>query len=317
MTDSPSKQPAISVIIPVYNMAEHLRESIDSVLSQSLNNIEIICINDGSTDNSLSILQRYAEKDNRIRIISRANKGVGHSRNEGIEAANGECVAFLDPDDMYPNSDILLKLYTKLNENNVCICGGSLGCFQQTIEGIKPHNSLQSFSNEGYQLYENYQFEYGFYRFIYKRSLLISNHIIFPPYPRFQDPPFMVQAMIKARGFYAIPDITYAYRVAHKKINWDQKKVDGLLAGVSDVWKLACLHHLYKLKTHIRRHMADHYDRVADKLKPNHLLLLKEMDDDLRRSTLTFRKWIFSKHRTFYSKNSKTITLFGIPFRYK
>ena len=89
----------ISVIIPVYNVENYLCECMDSVIAQSHNNLEIICVNDGSTDNSLQILKDYQSRDSRIKIIDQENKGVSSARNRGIKIAEGEYVTFVDPDD--------------------------------------------------------------------------------------------------------------------------------------------------------------------------------------------------------------------------
>lgn len=90
----------VSVIIPVYNTELYLKECLQSVCRQSLTDIEILCINDGSTDGSLSILEFYAVQDSRIRIISQTNQGLSVARNEGIAAAKGQYIQFLDSDDM-------------------------------------------------------------------------------------------------------------------------------------------------------------------------------------------------------------------------
>ena len=92
--------PKISVIIPVYNTAKFLRQCLDSVVTQTLHDIEIICIDDGSTDASLDILNEYAENDSRITILTQQNKGAGAARNAGMRAAHGEYIHFLDSDDM-------------------------------------------------------------------------------------------------------------------------------------------------------------------------------------------------------------------------
>lgn len=105
----------ISVIIPVYNVEKHLRECIDSVISQSFGDIEIICINDGSTDNSLNILNSY--NDERIRIINQENKGLAASRNLGLDLALGEYVCFLDSDD-YLETSALEELYEIAQSNS-------------------------------------------------------------------------------------------------------------------------------------------------------------------------------------------------------
>lgn len=89
----------ISIIIPVYNVEKYLRECLDSAINQTFKDIEIICINDGSTDSSSDILKEYEQKDNRLKVISQTNKGVSTARNVGIQNANGEYIMFVDSDD--------------------------------------------------------------------------------------------------------------------------------------------------------------------------------------------------------------------------
>ena len=89
----------VSIIIPVYNSAKFLPRCLNSIINQTLKDIEIICINDGSTDNSLSILNDFAQKDNRIIIINITNHGAAFARNQGLEKATGEYIGFCDSDD--------------------------------------------------------------------------------------------------------------------------------------------------------------------------------------------------------------------------
>lgn len=91
--------PKVSVIIPVYNVEKYLKKCLDSLVCQSLKELEFICINDGSTDNSLQILEKYAQNDTRFVVISQENQGQGVARNKGLEIAKGEYIAFMDPDD--------------------------------------------------------------------------------------------------------------------------------------------------------------------------------------------------------------------------
>ena len=95
------KQPKVSVIIPVYNTAEFVGECLDSLLNQTLTNIEIICVDDGSTDDSLFILRKYAEVDKRITVLTQQNKGAGVARNYGMSVAKGEYLSFLDSNDFF------------------------------------------------------------------------------------------------------------------------------------------------------------------------------------------------------------------------
>lgn len=102
----------VSVILPVYNCAQHLRQCMDSVVNQTLSEIEIICVDDGSEDDSLDILKEYAETDERIQIIQQENRGAGAARNAGLFRAQGEYLSFLDADDFF-EPDMLERTYEK------------------------------------------------------------------------------------------------------------------------------------------------------------------------------------------------------------
>lgn len=116
----------ISVIIPVYNVKKYLRDCLDSVTRQTITDIEIICIDDGSTDGSLDILNEYSIKDERFVILNQPNQGVSVSRNNGLEVANGDYVAFVDSDDYLLNNDYLEKLYNACEKHNADIAVASI-----------------------------------------------------------------------------------------------------------------------------------------------------------------------------------------------
>lgn len=100
----------VSIIVPCYNAEKCLKNCIDSILKQSLKEIEIICVNDGSTDSTVNILQEYAKKDNRIIVVNKENGGASSARNEGLKYAKGEFLIFIDSDD-YIDSEMLSKMY--------------------------------------------------------------------------------------------------------------------------------------------------------------------------------------------------------------
>lgn len=110
--------PKVSIVIPVYNVEKYLRECLDSVVNQTLRDIEIICINDGSTDNSLQILAEYESVETRLKVISQENGGQSKARNVGLEVAAGEYIYFLDSDD-YIKTNALEILYTIATTNNL------------------------------------------------------------------------------------------------------------------------------------------------------------------------------------------------------
>ncbi|MCD7819444.1 MAG: glycosyltransferase [Lachnospiraceae bacterium] len=107
----------ISVIIPVYNASEHLRQCLDSVVGQTLRDIEIICVDDGSEDDSVAILKEYAAKDSRMRVITQENAGAGAARNRGLDAAAGEYLSILDSDDFFEPA-MLEKAYAKAKKSD-------------------------------------------------------------------------------------------------------------------------------------------------------------------------------------------------------
>ena len=114
----------ISIIIPVYNIAPYLRRCLDSIISQTYKNLEILIINDGSTDGSLSIIEDYARSDSRIRIITQKNAGLSAARNSGLKAAKGSYVAFVDGDDsVFPSYVSELVTTIKSTKSDIAVCG--------------------------------------------------------------------------------------------------------------------------------------------------------------------------------------------------
>lgn len=123
--------PKVSVIIPVYNSEKYLRQCLDSVLQQSLKDIEIICVDDGSKDNSLKILHEYEAKDPRIMVIAQSNHGAGIARNNGLEYAHGEYIHFLDADD-YLLENSYESLYTTAKKFDADIVRSRAKCFDDS-----------------------------------------------------------------------------------------------------------------------------------------------------------------------------------------
>ena len=127
----------ISVIIPVFNSEKYLKKCLDTVLLQTLSDIEIICIDDGSTDSSLQILQQYSRKDHRFKIIFQSHEGAGSARNKGLAIAQGEYLSFLDSDDFF-EPDMLEQMYncSKKYNTDIVVCKSRIfdnGCFGKSI----------------------------------------------------------------------------------------------------------------------------------------------------------------------------------------
>ena len=124
------RKPKISVVIPVYNAESYLSITLDSVLAQTCDNIEVICINDGSTDSSEEILKAYQLKDERIKIISISNSGPGPARNIGIDAATGDYLIFCDADDYLPPRSFEFRMRAALEKNSDIV----VGCYREIVD---------------------------------------------------------------------------------------------------------------------------------------------------------------------------------------
>ena len=298
--------PKISVVMPVYNVEKFLRECLDSVTAQSLKEIEIICVDDGSTDNSLEILREYARKDKRITLLKQKNAGSGKARNNAIDNAKGEFIAFMDSDDMYPNEKTLEHLYNKAIENNVIICGGSLSQLREggiIVTDPKEFEEGYSFKKEGIVNYSDYQFDYGYWRFIYNRQFLKENQLYFPDYLRQQDPPFFVKTMAIAEKFYAIREATYVYRVSHKQIQWTERKSVDTVRGLTDCLNYTTKYNLPKL----------HYSLAQRLCNPWFLRAFKLLEDKIELHKYLVNMVNALNFDVIYSINSD----FKLPWFYK
>lgn len=264
---SVQKSPKISVIIPVYNQERYIPQCLDSTLGQTLGDLEVICVDDGSTDGSGAVLDEYAKRDPRVVVVHRENKGVGPTRNEALGMAQGEFVAFMDPDDYYPDNLIFEKLYNAAVKNGAKVCGGSLSIYDGEKDTLKECRDFPNyFAEEGFMDYRDFQLDYGYTRYIYNREMLSAAGATFPPYKRFQDPPFFVKAMVAAGRFYMIPAVSYVYRWSRRFSNWDDERVLHLVSAILEDLTLAADNGLYNLfdrtlmriKVDFKKEIAEH-----------------------------------------------------------
>jgi len=132
-----SKKPLLSVIMSVYNAQNYLKDSIESILNQTYKNFEFIIINDGSSDNSLEIIEEYAKQDSRIKVINQKNKGLPFSLNRGIEMSSGEYIVRMDADDISLPYRFEKQLDFMQKNPEIGICGSSIIAFGEVKEAIK------------------------------------------------------------------------------------------------------------------------------------------------------------------------------------
>ena len=153
-----------SIIIPVYNVEKYLPKCLDSIVNQTYKNIEIICINDGSTDNSLKILEEYAQKDERIKIINQENQGVSVARNVGIDNATGDYILFVDSDDWIDRDTCkILKIELENEYYDLIIFNHSV----VTKKSTRPTKYIGGN-------------KFAFWAACYKTSIIKNNNIKFP-----------------------------------------------------------------------------------------------------------------------------------------
>ncbi len=182
----------VSIIVPVYNTSNFLEKCMDSIIKQTLKEIEIIVINDGSTDNSLDICKAYAAKDCRVVLIDQENRGLSATRNKGVQAAKGEYVGFVDSDD-WIEADMFEKMYlqAKESEAEVCLCNYKVNYMEESVpvaldieKDVMENNEI--FSDIVINLIgpkdlnsNNKNIMACVWRMIIKKELLEKNNIIF------------------------------------------------------------------------------------------------------------------------------------------
>ena len=218
----------VSIIIPVYNADKHLSQCLDSIINQTLKEIEIICVNDGSTDFSCQILEKYAQKDQRIKIINKNNSGPGASRKIGLNFATGEFIAFVDSDD-WVKLDTFEKLYNNGISNNSDLViinpiryDGNNDRYLY-MDGFDIANYL----NDNNINFDQFTFDYtdinpfilnksfSTWSKLYKNEFLNSyNDFYFPEYTFYEDVPFHVQVLLRAKRISFCTERLYIYRVS-------------------------------------------------------------------------------------------------------
>lgn len=225
--------PKISVIIPVYNVEPYLRRCLDSIVNQTLSDIEIICINDGSTDNSLDILKEYEAKDSRIKIINfTENCGVATARNTGIKAAIGKYIGFIDSDD-YVDLDFYDKLYTRSQQTDADIIKGA------DLKLIYPDGKIEIYRQNSKIKKNKLNFWSQYTSAIYKSELILENKIEFPPGLIIgEDPVFATKSAILANKVDVIDDAQYYYCRREDSLYsevWGYKKILSYVSSTETV----------------------------------------------------------------------------------
>lgn len=200
----------LSVIVPVYNVEQYLSKCLDSLINQTIEDIEIICVNDGSTDNSLEILTNYAQKDKRIKVLNQTNKGQSAARNLAISIAAGEYLGFVDSDD-WVDLDFFEKLYNTAKKYNADIaCAGFKRCgkFKKTIRKSFKDARVYTDINDKVKI-DNLPEHNYIWNKIYKHQMWDFE---FTEGRYFEDVALLIKILYKSEKMVTVPETYYNYR---------------------------------------------------------------------------------------------------------
>ena len=343
----------ISVIIPVFNVEKYLYKCLESVIHQTYKNLEIICVNDGSTDNSLNILEEFAQKDARIKIITQKNGGLSNARNTGIDNATGDYIMFLDSDD-WCDIYTVEKLYANLLLNNTdfSICAAIL--FDENTHKYKldPYFSMHSLSE-----FKNRKLTFSDVKNIFfnlpvmawgkiiRTDIIKDNNLKFIEGVAFEDNPFFMDLFFASKNFSILMDELIYYRINRNGSDtqsqgekyfdfikhWEYKKNKlqkyNKFEEIKDEYWNTTINAFYQRFSQIKDELKpDFYKKFIEFLNRNYVIgTNKYIDRFLKKVTLekllntavkknTFYQNIFSL-RNMYGK--KIITIFGIKIKLK
>jgi len=224
-------QPKVSIIIPVYNVEAYLEECLNSVIEQTFRDMEIIIINDGSTDRSVEIIQNFAKRDERIILYSQENKGVSVARNRGIRQAKGEYILFVDSDDKIDKSTLQI-LFQNATETNADLVLGNASLWHpdgstQPVFNHKEMNNISGLSGEicFEKLMDKLAFPPLVYLFFVKRKLLIDNQLFFKRNIIHEDELWCVKTMFNSKRVSLVDLNYYLYRQREGSIMHSNNKI--------------------------------------------------------------------------------------------
>lgn len=221
--------PLISIIIPVYNVEKYLRDALDSVVNQTYTNLEIIIVNDGSTDNSLDICNEYAKNDRRIIVISIQNSGAAVARNRGLDCATGEFMVFVDSDDYCPLNSIESLYDSYKNEQVDLVIGNSL-----TIQDNGQNSDISRKNDRVREVISGVEMIRRLligasapWARLYKKSLWEG--LRFPEGVINEDEPILIQVYSRCNKILMLEEVVYYYRKRENSVTSSQfgiKKLD-------------------------------------------------------------------------------------------
>ncbi len=228
----------ITVIVPIFNMEKYIRTCLESILEQTLKEIEIICIDDGSTDHTREIISCFQKQHQSIIYVKQENRGAGPARNLGMELATGKYLAFMDADDFYPDCFSMEYLYKMAETSGVDMCGGSRSICHKDVIALSGSRKELIFEEDKRMPSKEFRACSGYQQFIYNTDFIKRNGLNFPDYRRGQDPPFFVKALALAKEITVCKICSYCYRKEHKEVIFDERKALDHIKGMRDTLRI-------------------------------------------------------------------------------
>lgn len=262
-TEDGGAYPKVSVIIPVYNGEKYIETCLKSVVAQSLDGLEIILVNDGSTDSSGEIMKDYAQRYLHFIYVEQKNLGLSEARNKGLSYAHGKFIAFLDGDDLLP-MDALLHLYRKAEETGTDMVAGNVVTFgeKQSINEYSLQNKDTGFTVSGEtfltECISNHHYVPMVYCYLYRRSFILQNGLHFEPDILHEDELWTLIALAKAERIASIGNTTYLYR-QHEASIMSSSKAERRITSIEVV--------IRKLEEFVKIHVMDEGCREAIKTR--------------------------------------------------
>ena len=212
-----SKNPMVSIVIPIYNVEIYLKKCINSILNQNFNDFEIILVNDGSTDSSLDICNEYLKKDTRINLVNKTNGGLSSARNAGLNVAKGKYISFIDPDDCI-NENYFNILINKAEMNDCDVIVSGYRTVPNNVDIIPSYKLNEVLKGTDFILSSDNvhsKNELCFvWRYLYKLKLIKENKIKFNEKIFIgEDVTFNLEVLVNANKVMAISDILYYYTI--------------------------------------------------------------------------------------------------------
>lgn len=300
----------LSIIVPVYGVEKYIDKCLNSLVKQSLKEIEIIVVNDGTKDNSQKIIDKYVKKyPDKIKSYIKENGGQGSARNYGLKKATGEYIGYVDSDD-FVEKDMYKKLYNKAKENNydIVVCGN------YNVSEDYQNKNIDAFINNYNTDLENIFFgKMAVWNKIYKRDILIKNKLEFKEKVWYEDLAFTLKAIMNSNTFAFIDEPLYDYLIR-----------EGSTMNNSNVQRnLEILDAFNDILSYIQHNKKEEYFSKIEFLAIDHIyisaivrVLKAEADDKVKRETINklidymnkkFPNYKNNKYINTLSKNRKII----------